>query len=295
MFANNSVQRSMEERRCTRIRRSSLLRFNMEDINPSIKIAKDKADLYQAFSLVHKEYADVGYLPRNEGFDLHYTIFSLLPHSRTFIFQDSHRTISTMTKTMDSSVFGLPMDALYHDELNRLRAQKRRIAEVSALATHSKTRWEYFFIYLAKVILRHAISARINDLCIMVNPKHVTFYKTIFLFEEFGQERFYETVNAPAVPLRLDVNRIRQKSRKAYANFDYQSDMYAFFYNDTSTAASIPQQPDPLSMHHCLPAETMEHFLELKPEILAGLNSEQQQFILSVYPNLQKLLEKVSD
>jgi hypothetical protein len=50
--------------------------------------------------------------------------------------------------------------------------------------------------------------ARIDTLCVTVNPRHVRFYERRLGFERFGPPRAYDAVNgAPAVPLALDLQR----------------------------------------------------------------------------------------
>ncbi|SMP63012.1 hypothetical protein SAMN06295888_11089 [Desulfonatronum zhilinae] len=290
MIIQDQQEHALERRRTIRLRRSSLLKVNLEKIDrPSIKLAEEQDDFEQSFALVHEEYVNAGYVHADGSVSLHYNIFSLLPQTTTFLFREYRRVISTVTQIGDSTFFGLPMDALYGAELNRLRSRKRRIAEISSLATHSSNRWEYFFVYLSRAILRYSMYTGVNDLCIMVNPKHVSFYKTLFLFEDFGPERFYAEVNAPAVALRLNLDLIGQRSRQAYANFAFESNLHSFFCDESGKYAEIV-------FNTCVPLrkpmseETFAFFIRLRTDILEILDGRQAKFLSSFYPGLRDLI-----
>ncbi|WP_045221328.1 N-acyl amino acid synthase FeeM domain-containing protein [Desulfonatronum thioautotrophicum] len=284
---------SIERRRSIRIRRSSLLKVNLDNIDrPNLKLAEEREDFEQSFSLVHQEYVKAGYLEPTATVPLHFTIYSLLPQTTTFLFREYLQVISTVTQVMDSKLFGLPMDVLYRRELDKLRAQRRKVAEISALATHSANRWECLFIYLSRAILRYSMHAGVNDLCIMVNPKHVAFYKTIFLFEDMGAERYYPEVDAPAVALRLNLDNLARRSQQAYNGYDFESDLNAFFCGSTPK----PQQPIEsrcLPRRKIMPPEVINHFFQLKPRLWDALSASQERFLTAFYPSLPGSLRPV--
>jgi hypothetical protein len=58
----------------------------------------------------------------------------------------------------------------------------------------------------------------------------------MFLFEPFGPERFYEKVQAPAVPLRIDMKLIADRMRLAYGQFSDENDLYTFFFKPHQTS-----------------------------------------------------------
>lgn len=276
----------VERRRSIRIRRSSLLKANLGNIDrPSIKLAEDLDDFQQSFCLVHDEYVKAGYLELSSCVPMHFTIHSLLPQTTIFLFREYLRAISTVTQVMDSSLFGLPMDALYKGEVDQLRAQRRKVAEISALATHSGNRWEYLFIYLSRAILRYSKHLGINDLCIMVNPKHVAFYKTIFLFEDLGGERYYPEVDAPAVALRLNLDNLSQRSQRAYDGYEFDSDLNAFFCESPFGLHAGPGSSC-APRRRIMPPEVIAHFFRQKPQLWDALTVAQERFLTAFYPGL---------
>ena len=116
---------------------------------------------------------------------------------------------------------GLPCDDLYADDLAPLRAAGRRIAEVSALAIDERWRDVGLLVVrnLVQMIALYADGlARLDTLCIAVNPRHARFYESCLRFERFGELKSYPAVNnAPAVALRLDLAREMRAAQPASA------------------------------------------------------------------------------
>jgi hypothetical protein len=275
--------KAIEKRRTIRIRRSSLTKNKLDDIDkPAIKIAETLDEYRQAFNIVYKEYDLVGYITKPHPAQLHYGIHSLLPTTCVFTFKSCMDVISTLTQVEDSRLFGLPMDALYKPEIDQLRAQGRKVAEICALATPSEGRWHNLLMFLGKAYFQYALEAKVNDILIMVNPKHVTFYKAIFMFEEFAEERYYGPVGAPAVALRINYDIFWEKLEEAFRDQEFETDLYTFFrrihnagvdrYMKFSGARNIP-----------LDYDAARYFFQVRPELLENLNEEQLEYIETIY------------
>ncbi|SDB58302.1 hypothetical protein SAMN05660653_02950 [Desulfonatronum thiosulfatophilum] len=283
----NSNLHHQERRRTIRIRRSALLRANLDDINrPSIKIAETKQELEQAYALVYKEYLEQGYIKPHPS-KLAYNIYNFLPSTCVYIFKSYLTVISTLTQIADSSEFGLPMDALYRKEVDRLRNQGRFVTELSALATPKEMRWCNLMIYLAKTMFEYSKLTMVNDICIMVNPKHVRFYKAILLFEDFGKEKFYPAVNAPAIALRINFDKIDKRLNQVYKDYDFESNLYNFFCKMNNTTQTL--YVDRIFANRCSPMneETFLYFVNLKPRIFDKLPPKQIEYFHKLYPSLK--------
>nr|WP_143890909.1 hypothetical protein [Desulfomicrobium baculatum] len=119
--------------------------------------------------------------------------------------------ISTATLVPDSNQFGLPMDDLYGKELGSLRRQRRKVVEVCSLAS-STHRFSRIGIHnFTRLLFLYCVFLDVDDVCVMVNPKHVPVYKRLCDLELFGDEKHYHRVNAPAVALRADVAAVRER------------------------------------------------------------------------------------
>jgi hypothetical protein len=118
-------------------------------------------------------------------------------HGDTF-----YGTISVVS----DSINGLPMDNIYSDELALWRTERKRFAEVIQLAvdhdlytTRLKKKPSLFSaVPLFAATLLHAIEKDLEYLCILINPKHESFYSMIG-FKQIGPRKQYASVGAPAV------------------------------------------------------------------------------------------------
>lgn len=277
-------QRGLERRRTIRIRRSALIRDSLDDIDrPSMKIAETLDELEQAFGVVYREYKAAGYVKDPDPYKMLYSVYSLLPTASVFVFKSYLDVISTMSLYKDTRVFGLPMDAVYKPELDAWRKAGKKLAEVGALATPKNRRWANLVIYLAKALFHYAHLVDVDYVCIMVNPKHVRFYKEIFLFEDMAEERMYEAVGAPAVALYANVHTYDERMLDAYGESDFETDMLSFFVKMKNSIMD-PNLTYPVDNDKPLDQSIVCSLLEKKPGILQGLNEEQMQVLTYLYP-----------
>jgi hypothetical protein len=287
---------SPERRRTIRIKRSELLKARLDEIDrPAVKIAGDIDEFKQAFSLIHDTYLRLGYLSTPKPHGMLFGIHTLLPETVIFVAKSYLTVISTLTEIFDTELFGLPMDELYRKELDGLRSKGRKIVELSVLVTPVDFRWMNVFMYLNKVMYLYSIDRGVNDLCIAVNPKHVRFYKHILLFEDFGPERYYPRVNAPAVALRVNMDCIKEKLKSAYDGLDFDCNLHDYLHGEAGSRASektsavLPGEYTPGNGNSYWTPENVKYFLLLEKSIMDGLNRGQKEFLLSSYPGLTGL------
>lgn len=282
-----SEQLLQERRRSVRLRRSAMLKAKLEEIDrPNIKIAETRDELAQSFALVYKEYLDSGYITNPHPSEMHFSVFNFLPSTCVFIFRTYLTVISTLTQIFDTPLFGLPMDSLYKEELDALRAQGRKITELSALATPKEVRWCNLMVFLSRTMFEYSRMNGVDDICIMVNPKHVNFYKTMFLFEDFGPERFYAGVGAPAVALRIDMKSIETNLLDKYRNIEMEDNMYEFFCKLNSTLEELQKGYTFHEKRHPMLEEDAIYFLNGRSNVFANLSEEQKEHFRSFYPFL---------
>ncbi len=272
----------IERRRTIRIRRSQLLNCKLADLDrPSIKIAEEFDEYCKAFRLVYQEYRASGYVNEDPR-ELHYNAWSLLPTTSLFVFKSFLNVIASLSLIRDSELFGLPVDSLYHDEVNTLRRQGRVVAEIGALANTRARRWSNVVILLFKALYYYAHLAKIDDLVVMVNPKHARFYRQMLLFEPMGEARHYDKVGAPAIPLRLELDKFADRLAEIYHDSDFETDLHAFFTNFSDpmlgavghAAKGARRKLEPYSIFY---------FLRNRPEILASASSDQKKFFNTIY------------
>ncbi len=291
----------VERRRTVRIKRSNLLDLKLDDIDrPAIKIAETQDEYEQSFRLVHDTYLRMGYLKDPQPHGMLFSAYSLLPETVIFVAKSYLTVISTLTEIFDTDAFGLPMDAIYKPEVDTLRAQGRRVVELSALVTPPKLRWRNLFMLLAQVMYQYSVYRGVDDLCIAVNPKHVRFYKDILLFEDFGPERHYPRVDAPAVALRVDMHHIADRLKAVYDSGDLDCNLYLYFHRmtgllpwdpektpvPTETAAADAASDLPAPFMNGRKAQIVRHFFHLSPSLWEALTPVQRDFLSAHYPAL---------
>lgn len=259
-----------------------------EQIDHVFKIADSSNELLQAFGLLYREYLHAGYI-RESASELLFTKYHLLPETTIFVAKDNSAVVSTATIVRDNPQFGLPMDELYDNELNFLRNQGRRVLEVCSLASNKQKLSRSGIQNFIKLIFLYSIFLDADDICIIVNPRHVKLYTAMFGFKTFGEEKYYPRVNAPAVPLHVDILQARNNISQTCFTFSYSEHLHSRYQalkiavSDKILGAFQDRRhgsPNPLDT--CL----LGHMLSVKNEILQSLNQECRKLLSSCYPGL---------
>lgn len=230
---------ALSERKSKRIRRfASRGLFGPIERGSFVKWAERDNEFLQSFHLLYERYLELDYIKKRESFPFHCNAQSLLPKTKKAILVRNKAVISTLDIVKDTKSGGLPMDGIYNDELNHLRDQGRKLSEVGMLASSHNVNWQNTFMPLFRVVFWHALNNGMNDICIMVNPKHEAFYRSIMVFESLGEEKFYPCVNAPAIGLRMNLDHYKQAVKKAYHEFSAENSLYSYFYEWRLTATT---------------------------------------------------------
>jgi len=180
-----------------------------------LRPAASREELEGAYRLVYRSYLRRAYIEPHPG-GVRLTLFNAAPDAVTFIGALRGAIIATVSLLPDTPA-GLPMDEVYHDELEDLRKAGRKLTEVTMLADRrlDMRRTLPMLLQLMKLVFDYATQVlHANDLCISINPRHDAFYKRYLLFTELGGLRMYPSVrNNPALARRLDLETVRERSR----------------------------------------------------------------------------------
>jgi hypothetical protein len=127
------------------------------------------------------------------------------PNKITLAAYQEDKVVGTMTLGLDSSQ-GIMVDQLYKQEADRLRAEGRKLCDITRLAVDHdiKSKSVLAALFHMTFIYGHNIH-HATDFLIEVNPRHVLFYQRMMGFKPFGEEKTCPRVNAPAVLMRLDL------------------------------------------------------------------------------------------
>ena len=246
--------------------------------NIIFKIAETKDELTQAFKLVHQVYIEEGYTDDSPS-KMRIKLVNALPNTTVLIGKDGDKVIATMTLFEDSPL-KLPMDELYHDELNELRIQGRKFMEVGAFVTHRNYRRSNQILptSISKTMLTYSMKhLKIDDLVIMVTPKHVWVYENMFLFEKIGKLKHYEGLkNHTVVPLRINLHTCYEKSKRIYKNKPIEKNLHHFFFHSNSPFIQLPKVEKP---HYIWSQEMLAYFFEEKTTIFRFTQEKHKNYI----------------
>lgn len=269
--------RALAERHLAYLRRGRYLHLDRAwQDRLEIKWAETLHERRSAFSLVHDEYLRLGYIRKPTPSGMIYRLHHVLPTSSTLILKDGPVVVGTLTHVLDTDLYGLPMDKLYGLELNALRRRGRRLAELSALATRRDYCLQSLFMLLVRAAYAYALERRVTDFCIMVNPRHAAFYRTLFLFEDLGPVKPYPLVNAPAVALRADLVTFPDRLRDLLNGSASDPPVHSFLTDPWENATGWDRVRCRLSSPRPLSRTEIHTLLSLEPAALDDLSSFQR-------------------
>lgn len=176
-----------------------------DDAGLICKMADRLEEFDAAFEMVYAQYLSSG-LTKPNPFQRRVLPHHLQPSTNVFIAYQHGAPVCTTTLISDSPV-GLPMDAVFPEEMDHKRQQGLAMAEVSCLASRAQSpiRFHRLLMRLLRLLCQHARRFGVDQLVVAVHPKHATYYEKKMGYRRFGKEATYESLgDAPAVALALD-------------------------------------------------------------------------------------------
>lgn len=184
------------------------------------QVACSRAQYRAAFRLTYDAYLRQG-LTMPNPLRMRILPHQLLQTSWVFTATRAWKVVATLSLLEDGRL-GLPMDELYAAEINRIRAQGQRLAELTCLAHRARVdntmRNRGKAVTTLGTFMKHvasfAVQRGIDSFVMCVHPRHVSFYHRHYGFRVCGPDRCCPWANSqPATPLRLDQRRIRAALR----------------------------------------------------------------------------------
>jgi hypothetical protein len=183
----------------------------------ALSIARSQSDLEEAFGLVYRSYLRAG-LDSPNPTGLRLTRHHFLPTTDVMLARNAGVPIATASLIVDGEL-GLPAEAIYGEEILRLKKRGLRLAEIGSLADRreSPVRFIQMFRNLSALIAQAAYDRGCNALVATTHPRHARFYIRQIGFEPFGEIRAcpYAKGN-PAMPLLLDIDQHRRDDTEIY-------------------------------------------------------------------------------
>lgn len=220
-------------------------------------------DYAGAFGLLYDAYLRSG-LTRPNAHRIRVTPYHLLDTTEVFVAEIREELISTISLVRDGEL-GVPMEAIYGEEVAALREAGFDLAEVSCLADRRGRRQSTATVFgIMSIMAQCAAERGVDYLLIAVHPRHAGFYQRFIGFELIGRLKAYGAVqDNPAVALALDLNHLATNHPKAYRTF----------FGKRFPDASLKYQPMPESMHRLV--QSILESEERAPECLPALGELQ--------------------
>ncbi|HTY44629.1 MAG TPA: hypothetical protein VMD52_01390 [Patescibacteria group bacterium] len=245
------------------------------------RIARSREELEKAYALVYREYLKRGYVKENPS-GMRISIHNAGPQTTTFVAISGSEVVATATIIPDSPL-GLPMDAIYHEELNQFRAKKLKLCEVSMLASDTElfqqgvsmmlnSRKLFFVFFLFKLMFDYAKDAlKLDLICITINPKHKLTYDFL-MFKDLGGLRTYGSVNgAPAIAEYLEIATAEDDCRRSA-----KPGIAKMFF-------AAKTDPEKFSGKYALTRADLEYFFQERTNILTTASKDHLDYLKSCY------------
>ncbi len=184
---------------------------------PDFRIAASRQEWEAALGLVYRAYVRYGLIRMNR-YRMRVTPYHALPATEVLIAGNGDEVLCTLSVVGDGQL-GLPMEAIYAEEVQRRRIQGLRLAEVSCLADERDGSDRSFSMVsrLMALTVQCAVYRGIDQLLIAVHPRHAKFYERFIAFELIGEKRTYASVcDHPAVAMALDLNSLSLDHPRVY-------------------------------------------------------------------------------
>lgn len=186
-------------------------------------VARSVDDVATAWSLLYQAYRRAGYISENP-YGLHTVKQAIGRHTAVVTAKVGSRAVGTISAMADSRL-GLPLDAVYRDELKLLRWEGRRLVEVGLLGEAGSAevegaasspvfdlmRYSFWFTYYVGG----------TDFICGIPPRRARLYNRSLGFEPIGPVKSYATVeDNPVVLMRVETSYVLQHHKK-HRGLDY--------------------------------------------------------------------------
>ena len=185
-----------------------------------LRVAAMRGERQAVFELIYRSYLRAGLCTKNDC-GMRATPYQLLASTDIILAELRGQVISTVSLVRDGDL-GLPMESVFPEEVAARRAAGIHLAEVSCLADRRQGTARFFglFCELSRLMAQLARNTGVDELVVVVNPRHAPLYRRYMAFEQIGDEREYDAVEGfPAVPLSLNFAKAKVEKPKSWREF----------------------------------------------------------------------------
>lgn len=201
--------------------------------NFKIRLATNDDRQQSANLLIEKMYSLKGYGKHEIRHD---------PYRITLAAYQNDKVVGTLTLGFDSPE-GLAADRMYKLEVDALRAEGRRICEITKFAVDHQVKSKRVLatlFHLTQIYGHHLHQA--TDFLIEVTPRHAAFYRRMVGFVPYGEERLNTRVNVVGVLLRIEASYCDEQVRRYGGKLDKASgvnSIYPYVFSKEEEAGII--------------------------------------------------------
>ena len=270
--------------------RFPVLRF-MIDCDPApdarldLKIAETREELEACFRLLHDAYVSSGFMkPHPSGMRI--TPYHALPTTTTLCAKYEGRVVGTMSMIREG-VFGFPLQSIF--DLDPLRAEGGKIAEISALAVHPDFRKTGGWILFPLMKFMYQYCTKYFDtrhLVIAVNPDKIQLYEALLSFQRLQQRPIdeYDFANgAPAVVASLDLRQAPAVFREAYKGRPLRKNLFKYFVELKLPNIRLPQRRYHTTNDPVMTPELLDYFFNEKSDLFSALEERKKSLLWLIY------------
>lgn len=246
-----------------------------------VRVATTEDEYEQSFRLVQEAYKERGWESVLSG-DMRILPQHLLPETTVLVALEEDKVIGTMSLVEDSSV-GIPSDATYHDEIQRLRSEGCRIVEYSCLGVAKPSRHLGIpkMLNLAGYHIAHHIRG-CSHCVVSVHPKAYKIYRALFGFRPLAPPRQHTSLDMHVIGIYHDMGAETQAFVKRHyrKRLDNRLLLFDYFMNECPSSIELPpQMNDSEWVRYKLPREVFQQLFIEKTDTLASLTDTFRSYV----------------
>lgn len=185
----------------------------------AMKVSEHQSEREAAFRLLHQAYYRAG-LTGDEACGMRVLKHHMSDQTDVMVAKRNGEVVFTMSLVRDAE-YGMPLESLFTEEVQAMRAQGIRLAEVSSLASdnslESKTEQFALLVKMISLTLQAARRRGVQRLLLAVHPRHARVYQRLFGCVICSEVREYAAVEGnPAVLCMHDFAELDQKRYPLY-------------------------------------------------------------------------------
>jgi len=154
------------------------------------------------------------------------------PNRITILSYHEEKIVGTVTVGYDSEE-GMMGDEIYKPEIDALRAQGKRVGELSKLAIDEDIGSKQLLASLIHIAYLYGVIHECTDAIIEIVPRHKNFYEKMLGFKQIGEERMNNRVHFPVLLMHLELDYMRQKIEELGGKGKAAKDrsLYPYFFS----------------------------------------------------------------